>query len=79
MKKDIQRDMTHLYALLDQCTDEDILQETKGIKKQLVEVNIIEASRHSISYQMNQQTKHCIHKTILLNLKTVCNSINKNY
>ena len=27
MKEDIQRDMNHLYTLLDQCTDEDILQQ----------------------------------------------------
>ena len=44
---DIQRDMDHLYTLLDQCTDEDILQHVKkNIKAalNLVEVNIIEAS-----------------------------------
>ena len=29
MKEDIQKDMAHLYVLLDQCTDEDILQENK--------------------------------------------------
>ena len=27
MKEDIQRDMNHLYALLDQCIHEDILQQ----------------------------------------------------
>ena len=47
MKEDIERDMDHLYALLDQCTDEDILQHVKkNIRAalNLVEVNIIEAS-----------------------------------
>ena len=47
MKEDIQRDMDHLYSLLDQCTDEDILQQIrKNIRAMLnlVEVNIIEAS-----------------------------------
>ena len=29
MKEDIQRDMDHLYTLLDQCTDEDILQQIR--------------------------------------------------
>ena len=47
MKEDIQRDMDHLYTLLDQCTDEDILQQIrKNIRAalNLVEVNIVEAS-----------------------------------
>ena len=47
MNEDIQRDMDHLYALLDQCTHEDILQHVrKNIKAvlNLVEVNIIETS-----------------------------------
>ena len=42
MKEDIQRDMDHLYTLLDQCTDEDILQHVrKNIRAvlNLVEVN----------------------------------------
>ena len=45
MKEDIQIDMDHLYVLLDQCTDEDILQQIrKNIRAalNLVEVNIIE-------------------------------------
>ena len=45
MKEDIQRDMDHVYALLDQCTDEDILQQfRKNIRAalNLVEVTIIE-------------------------------------
>ena len=29
IKEDIQRDMDHLYTLLDQCTDEDILQQIR--------------------------------------------------
>ena len=47
MKEDIQRDIVHLYALLDQCTDEDLLQQIrKSIRAALniAEVNIIEAS-----------------------------------
>ena len=47
MKEDIQRDMDHLYTLLDQCTHGDILQHVKkNIRAALilVEVNIIEAS-----------------------------------
>ena len=41
MKDDIQRDMDHLYTLLDQCTDEDILQHVrKNIRAVLnLEVN----------------------------------------
>ena len=42
MKEDIQRDMDHLYTLLDQCTDEHILQHVrKNIRAvlNLVEVN----------------------------------------
>ena len=45
MKEDIQRDMDHVYALLDQCTDRDILQQfRKNIRAalNLVEVTIIE-------------------------------------
>ena len=45
--KDTQRDMDHLYTLLDQCTDEDILQHVrKNIRAalNLVKVNIIESS-----------------------------------
>ena len=45
MKENIQRDMDHLYFLLDQCADEDILQQIrKNIRTalNLVEVNIIE-------------------------------------
>ena len=34
MKEDIQRDMDHLYALLDQCTHEDILQQIRKNKEQ---------------------------------------------
>ena len=41
MKEDIQRDMDHLYVLLEQCTDEDILQQIRAALN-LVEVNIIE-------------------------------------
>ena len=41
MKEDIQRDMDHLYVLLDQCTDEDILQQIRSAFN-LAEVNIIE-------------------------------------
>ena len=47
MKEDIQRDMDHLYPLLDQCTDEDILQHVRmniRVALNLVEVNIKEAS-----------------------------------
>ena len=47
IKEDIQRDMDHLHALLDQCTDEDILQYVrKNIRAvlNLVEVNKIEPS-----------------------------------
>ena len=47
MKEDIQTDMHHLCALLDHCTDEDILQQIrKNIRAalNLVEVNIIEIS-----------------------------------
>ena len=47
MNEDIQRDMDHLYTLLDQCTHEDILQHVrKNIKAvlNLIEVNIIETS-----------------------------------
>ena len=43
MKDDIQRDMDHLYAMLDQCTDEYILpQVRKNISTALnvIEVNI---------------------------------------
>ena len=29
MKEEIQRDMDYLYVLLDQCTDEDILQQIR--------------------------------------------------
>ena len=42
MKEDIQRDIDHLYVLLDQCMDEDILeQRRKNIQGvlDLVEVN----------------------------------------
>ena len=36
MKEDIQRDMDHLYVLLDQCTAVDILQQIrKNIKAEL--------------------------------------------
>ena len=75
MKEDIQRDMDHLYALLDQRTHEDILQQLrKNIRTvlNLAEVNIIEASSRSLRvYPMNQQTKHYFHKTTLLNVKTL--------
>ena len=43
IKEDIQRDMNHLYVLLDQCTDEHILQQIRAALN-LVEVNIIEVS-----------------------------------
>ena len=46
-KEEIQKDMDHLYALLDQYTNEDILQHVrKDIRAalNLVEVNIIEVS-----------------------------------
>ena len=42
MKEDIQRDMDHLYVLLDHCAHEDILQQIrKNIRAtlNLVEVN----------------------------------------
>ena len=56
MKEDIQRDMDHLYALLDQCTDKDILQHIRmNIRAalNLVEVNIKEASLDLTGYQIN--------------------------
>ena len=47
MEEDIQRDMDHLYTLLDHCTHKDILQQVReNIRAALifVEVNIKEAS-----------------------------------
>ena len=43
IKQDIQRDMDHLYVLLDQCTDEYILQQIRAALN-LVDANIIEVS-----------------------------------
>ena len=46
MKEDIQRDMDHLYTLLDQCTQEDILQQ---IRKNIIAVlNLVEVNNRNI-------------------------------
>ena len=74
MKEDTQRDMDHLYVLLDQCTDEDILRQIrKNIQPvlNLVEINIIEALS-KFNRISNEPSKIIIStKTILLNLSTL--------
>ena len=46
MKEDIQRDMDHLYVLLDQCTDENILQQIRKNKR--AALNLVEVNNKSI-------------------------------
>ena len=46
MKEDIQRDIDHLYAMLDQCTDEDILQQIR--KNIIAELNLVEVNNRNI-------------------------------
>ena len=46
MKEDIQRDIDHLYAMLDQCTDEDILQQIR--KNIIAELNLVEVNNKNI-------------------------------
>ena len=46
IKEDIQRDIDHLYAMLDQCTDEDILQQ---IRKNIIpELNLVKVNNRNI-------------------------------
>ena len=46
IKEDMQRDMDHLYVLLDQCTREDILQQ---IRKDIRAVlNLVEVNNRNI-------------------------------
>ena len=74
MKEDIQRDMDHLYALLDQCTDEDILQQIRKnirVALNLVEVNITGASSRFNRLSNEPPNNALHHKTTLLNLKTL--------
>ena len=59
LKKDIQRDMDHLYVLLDNYTHKDILQYKSSIKSLKA---IRELSLDSTSYQMNQPAKHYLHQ-----------------
>ena len=64
--------MDHLYALLEQCTDRDILEQIrKNIRAEinLVEVNIIEAS--SRFNKILNEPANISTKTILLNSKTL--------
>ena len=70
MKEDVHRDMAYLYTLLDQCTDEDILQQIRKnirVALNLVEVNITGASSRFNRLSNEPPNNH--HKTILLNLK----------
>ena len=46
MKEDIQKDMDHLYALLDHCTDEDILQQTR--KNIITRLNFVKVNNRNI-------------------------------
>ena len=46
MKEDIQRDMDHLYTLLEQCTHEDILQQTR--KNIITRLNFINVNNRNI-------------------------------
>ena len=46
MKEDIQRDIDHLYAMLDQYTDEDILQQIR--KNIIAELNLVEVNNRNI-------------------------------
>ena len=46
MKEDIQRDMNHLYTLLDQYTDEDILQQIR--KNITAALNLVEVNNRNI-------------------------------
>ena len=74
MQEDMQRDMVRLYALLNQCTDEDLLQQIrKNIRAALniCEVNIIEHLLDLAGYQMNQQTKHYLHKNLSSQLENI--------
>ena len=46
MKEDIQRDMNHLYTLLDHYTDEDILQQIR--KNITAALNLVEVNNRNI-------------------------------
>ena len=54
MKEHVQRDIDHLYVLLDHCTHEDVLQQIrKNIRAALNLKNIIKA--HQLHQPTNQK------------------------